>query len=206
MGKSVIGAERSCRPFPSCPYCKTCCWNRWISKPLHYFELVSDNHSAPLSYNKQVYCFHAFILSFRAVYSKLVSCRLTETLVDAKEGHDFCMFCITMGICYWLVRPAYCTIAFLRTVPRNTVNSNSVADALCNWDLPQNTKTWFTVQNFLTCPWILQQKSLNVNLWTLRNTTRIFAFKFLVSSSQETSCFSSTKRNLLMLCGEYTRM
>jgi hypothetical protein len=31
----------------------------------------------------------------------------------------------------------------------------------------------------------MQQKSLNDNLWTLRGTTRIFAFKFLVSSSQK---------------------
>jgi len=97
MGKLVIGGVRSCRPFPSKLYCKPCCWNPWVSTPIRKFELVSDDHSASLSYNKQVYCFHAYILPFRVVCSKLVSCSLTETLVDAKEEHDFCMFCITMG-------------------------------------------------------------------------------------------------------------
>lgn len=138
----------SWRPVPSKLYCETCCWNPWISTPLHKFELVSDDHSTSLSYNKQVYCFHAFILPFRVVCSKLVSCSLTETLVDAKEEHDFCMFCITMGG-YVTGLFAQRTIAFLLTVPHNTVNSKSLADALCSWDLPDNSKLSLQHKTFL---------------------------------------------------------
>lgn len=104
----LTGAMIPCRPPPCKLCCRTCCRNPRISTPVHKYELVaSDDRSASLSCNKQVYCFHASILPLRALCCILVGCRLTETVLDAKGGHDFCMFCITMGICYWLVGPAY---------------------------------------------------------------------------------------------------